>query len=242
MKNLYGLLESIVPPFFIFLASYLLHRRELKKIELTSSKELYKIKVELTESEKRNKAYLENKIVANKKSEYLPRIMTLKNAAFLEKSVEEVFNKTRATSFMVFIGVNGKYDLKNISCIWYQYKNSEDDDVNPILAYRNVDISKDDFYKSVLSRISKKDSEYEKIDTMKMPKSILKDIYGQEQISFSRVGFLSRRPIDSENDFMMFFQFATDSDNGDFSHIEESIIKLNIDSKIKPNIIQLQNV
>lgn len=219
-------------------AAVLLHKREMKKIALETRKAEYQLQHKLSEAIKEKEKLKQDREVAVKKSEFLPRIMKLKTSILIERAVKDIFEHTRATRFLILIGVNGKYELNCISCIWYDYK-KEEDDINPIDAYKNVDITDDLYYKRIIKKISDDNNAVEKIHTLSMTDSVLKDIYFEEQIVNSRVGFLSRKPIDSENDFMMFYSVSSDHDE-DFPKREERFIKMKLNSDIRPNIKKLE--
>lgn len=223
-------LSAIIGQLVILLGLFLLHKREMSKIKLDRQKLLLeKVKAE------------EERDVAVKKLEYLPKIMSIKNSITLEKHIQQIFKKTKATSFLILIGVNGKTSLNHISCIWYRYKNQEDD-IDPITSYRNVDITNDAFYKDVLYKIDRNKSYYEMIHTMKMPESIIKTIYYEEQITHSIIGNISRRPIDENNDFLMFFSIRTDADTEEgYSKEEVDHIKLIMDGSVKPLLTEIQS-
>ena len=182
----------------------------------------------------------EERDIAVKKLEYLPRIMNIKNSLNLEKRVKEMFKKTKATSFLLFIGVNGKTSVNHVSCIWYRYKD-ENTEIDAIETYRNVDITKDEYYKDMMYKVSKDLNYYHFVDTMKMPKGLLKTIYYDEEITHSIVGKLARKPIDEDNDFLMFFSLRTDEDTETgYTEDEVNNIRLIINGKIKPLIDKIQ--
>lgn len=172
--------------------------------------------------------------IAVKTAEYLPRIMAMKNASNLNNIIDDLFSKTKATRFLILIGVNGKYDLNHISCVWYKYKNAEDD-VNPISEYKHIDISQDNQYKKMLSSIRTNPESFYNIKTMGMEQGILKDIYFEEQITHAKVGYLGKENIDKENDAVMFFSIATDNER-EFSDTEKRYIRRRIHSDLKQSV------
>lgn len=224
----------IITEFITIISLGLLHYREIRRIKNQEKELKQKSLVQIAKvTEERN--------IAIKKLEYLPRIMSIKNPLILQKYVDEIFEKTRATRFLFLIGVNGKTSLNHVSCIWYKYKNPKDD-INPIVSYKNIDISEDTFYKNMIHNLSKNPTYIENITTMKMPNSILKHIYFNEQVTYSKIGFVNRDKIDEKNDFLLYYSIASDMDdeNG-FTDKEGTAIKLIMDSKIKPFMEQLKN-
>jgi hypothetical protein len=220
------IIPSILTSLTLLIPAYLLHKREMRKIKNeVSFKEL-----QLNKSK-------ELSLLNMKKADYLPRIMTLRNSSSITHAVQEIFNLTKATRFLIFIGVNGKFDLNSVSCVWYLYKN-EKDNVDAIKKYASVDITEDSFYKGLLKKVSKYTHKYEEIETLKMPESLLKHIYYEEEVTHTKIGFLNREEIDKENDFLAFFSVSTDEDEG-YTPMEKSIIKRIVDSQIKTNLISI---
>lgn len=228
IETLIDTLNVLIPSILIFISTIItgrwLHKREMIKVKKTVQKAEEKAEV------------------SSKRSEYIPRIMSLSNGMDLKRAVNEIFEKTKATRFLILIAVNGKYDLNSVSCLWFHYKN-ESHEVDPTYIYNNVDITEDTFYKGMLKKISKYSHHYVDVDTRKMPQSILKDIYLDEEVMHSKVGFLTRAPIDGENDMLAFFSCATDEDTDEgFSEHENNLIKLIVNSRIKPSMEELQGL
>lgn len=228
-KELFDFLEAVMPVASTFMLGLFLHKREMKKIKVSMSK------VEESERKAKIEAHLKDK-----QSSYIPRIMTLRNSVEIKEAVDEIYKHTKATRFLILIAVNGKHDLNSVSCIWYHYRNQEDD-VNPAKSYSNVDITEDVFYKGMLKHIAKYQHDFFNINVLKMPQSVLKDIYYEEQITHSKVGFLSRAKIDDENDMLTFFSCSTDADDDNgFTQREKNKIKLIVNGTIKPSMEQIQ--
>lgn len=222
-------ISAIIAQVVILLGLILVHKREMDKIKIERQKLiLAKAKAE------------EERDIAVKKLECLPKIMSIKNSITLERYVQQILKSTKASSFLLLIGVNGKTSLNHVSCIWYRYQDANDD-IDPISSYRNVDITNDPFYKDILYKIDRNSNYYEMIDTLKMPASILKTIYYKEQITHSIVGNISRRPIDDENDFLMFFSIRTDEET-EIGYTKEEVdeIRLIMDGSIKPLLNKIQ--
>ena len=226
--GLIGLTKVLVPSILVFITGWNLHKRELSKIKREADIDRQKLILEKAKIK-------EERDIAFKKLEYLPRIAALKNITKIQRAVDQIFKRTKATRFLILIGVNGKTSLNHVSCFWYDYKNV-DDDINPLDAYKNIDISGDYFYRSMMRNLGKNNDHIEEIDVLRMPESILKDIYYEEQITYSRVGFLTRSPIDNDNDFLMYYSVATDSDEGDFTEDEKRLINVKVQNQIKPNV------
>ena len=226
--ELIDLIKTLVPSVLVFITGWNLHKREIKKIQTNEDR----IRQDLILEKAKLK---EERDIAFKKLEYIPRIAALKNVVKIQRAVDQIFKKTRATRFLILIGVNGKTSMNHVSCFWYDYKNQEDD-IDPIDAYKNLDVSDDEFYRNMLKRLGTYTDHIEEIDVMNMDDSILKDIYFDEQITYSRVGFLSRSKIDEDNDFLMYYSVSTDSDDGDFTNREKRFINMKVNNQIKPNV------
>lgn len=182
----------------------------------------------------RKKELINNKLrTENKHNElkldFLNRIMDLTSVNQIIEAIEKVFTLTKADRFLILVAVNGKEDFNVVSVIFEQHKKNYK--VNAIGTYRNIRI--DQTYKQMLKNCEVND--VITLCTKEMPNSLLKSFYEVEGVQFSKVRFLARKPIDGENDFLVFSSLATHNEK-DFTPREKTIIKTIYETAIKPNI------
>lgn len=164
------------------------------------------------------------------KLKFLDRIMDLEFINQIGESVNRIFEETVADRFLILVAKNGKSDFNVVSVVFEAHKNAKYR-INAIARYRNVHIDKQ--YKNML-----KESEnygMVKLETAKMPDSVLKDFYLLEGVKFSKIRHLARRPIDKDNDFLVYSSIST-HENKDFDNLDLAFIKTQFDGTIKPCI------
>jgi hypothetical protein len=163
------------------------------------------------------------------KLDFFSRIYGVNHFNRINDAVNYIFNKTSADRFLILIAVNGKTDFNVVTVIYELRKNKGNDGMKPI--YKNVQI--DNEYRLMLKTAEK--NELVKLETKKMRDSKLKTFYKIEGVSFSHVRFLIRRPIDDNNDFIVFSSLATHRTT-DFTDSEVMMSQLQYDGVIIPSI------
>jgi len=203
----------------VLVPSYFLHLKEIKKLKL----ETLKYKNSLVESQ--------SEIVkTNLKLDYFNRAMDISRINPIIDSVSSMFEKTKASRFLILIAVNGK-DSFNIVSVIFEHHKTNGNKVNAIGTYRNVNI--DDNYRDLLKKTEREKTV--EIETSKLDNCILKDFYHLEDIKHSKIVFLSRNKIDQDNDFVVYSSLATHEEES-FSRNENAFIKTCYEGTIIPNI------
>lgn len=150
------------------------------------------------------------------KTAYYPQIMGLKNGKLINECIDRLFQHTKATRFLILVGINGKEAMQHVSVVLPRTKDVVE--VNPAV-YQNVPTDKD--YIQRLKHLEKV-GEVE-IDVFEMPRGMLKSIYYKEMISHSILKFIARTKIDANNDAFAFCSVATDTEEP-FSTYDKIII------------------
>lgn len=210
----------------ILLPILLNHYFDLIKIrkQYKQDKNLFeKQKTELKTVKKENREY-EIKI------SLFDRIMDITAINMIKESVNRMFNQTKADRFLILIAINGKHDFNVVSVIFEQHKSSLGE-YNAIGRYHNINI--DNCYRNILKRSEHED--YVLFDTATEKNCLLKDFYDIEDIKHSLIKHLVRKPIDEDNDFLVFSSVATHDDN-EFTNLEKTILKTEYESHIIENI------
>lgn len=213
------IIVSFIASLGILIPALLLHFREVGKHKL----ELLKLNREL-----------DLKISENRKNElkidFFNRAMDLTSINPIIDAVDRIFKSTKADRFLILIAINGKENFNIVSVIFEQHKNDKYK-VNAIGTYRNIGI--DNAYREMLKKSEFLDCV--DLETATMTNGILKEFYEMEGVKFSKIKFLSRQKIDSENDFVIYSSIATHTNNA-FNKRENTIIKTNYENTIIPKI------
>ena len=154
---------------------------------------------------------------ANAKASFYPRIMQLKKLNAVNESVLRMFAQTKVTRFLILVGANGKHEMNDISAIFCRNKINQE--INQKELYKHIKVDKD--YRERLKSVEKNGDVW--LDVFEMPRGLLKSIYFKEEVSFSTIKFVSRNPIDKENDSIVYCSIATD-DEYDFTAFDKAII------------------
>jgi hypothetical protein len=213
--SLMTLIGGIVP-------SYLLHKKEVKKLKLQAVK--YKNHLIASETEH---------VKTELKLDYFNRAMDISRINPIINSVNNVFEKTKASRFLILIAINGKDSFNVVSVIFEHHKPSLNKR-NAIGTYRNVTI--DNHYRTLLKKTEQEKSV--NITTKDLDDCILKDFYKIEKVTHSKLFFLSRNKIDEDNDFVIYSSIAT-YDEEDYSREEKAHIKTCYESTVIPNIAKV---
>lgn len=212
--GLFSALSVIIVAFFKWKEAILNYKKAIKeKDELIKFHEIDKRNIEV-------------------KLEFFNRIHSVKFFNEINNAVDKIFKYTSADRFFIFIAINGKTDFNIVTSIFQRRKDNDKKHVRP--KYDNIPI--DDSYKNMLKDAQVK--EVIKLTTEFMEECKLKGFYEYEKVNFSQVRFLSRKPIDDENDFIVFSSLAKHGDS-DFTAMETVLNQLQYDSIIKPSINEI---
>lgn len=233
ISSIFGYLVVLIPAILGFL-----NQRKNFKLKLISleneKKEIEKVHLEEKKEHLKKAAELSNSWEQiDLKTSFYMQIMQLRNTDVIKTTVSRVFKETSATRFIALIGVNGKSEMNFVSAIMFEYKH-EQNKISPIKRYSNLKI--DDPYKLILKRTEADGSE--SLTVSEMPKSLLKDIYINEEVNQSEVVFGFRKPIDKFNDFLLYFSWAKEEDVK-FTSIEKMIFRSETQGEITQAIDNL---
>lgn len=199
---------------------------EHKSKMLINEEELKKIKAEyelaLLEKDMLKKEKEETQI----KLDFLNRIMDFEFINEISESVARMFEKTKADRFLILVAKNGKVDFNIVSVVFEQHKKLEYR-INAIARYRNVHIDND--YRQLLKEAEK--NGVVRLEVEKMHDSVLRDFYLNEGVKFSKIRFLARKPIDNDNDFLVYSSIST-HESKDFTKNELVEIKTQYEGTI----------
>lgn len=146
-------------------------------------------------------------------------------------AVIKMMENSKVDRFLVFIAVNGKTELSNVTCIFQKYKGDKAE-LDAIAVYRGLKV--DDHYIKLLKK-----TELEGTITVNLgdlETSLIKDIYEGEGVKYSRWKFICRVNIDEKNDVIAYCSASTFS-NEDYNSQDLLAIKLHFESSIKPSFI-----
>lgn len=214
----------------LFTAGFFKSRSARKREKKQRDEEDEKRRLEIENLQLENNQLKNEKKETEQKLDFINRILDLEFINQIGESVNRMFAQTKADRFLILVARNGKVDFNIVSVVFEQHKKTEFR-INAIARYRNVHI--DNSY-----RIMLKDAErygMVQIETAKMPDSVLKDFYEMEGITFSKVRFLARKPIDNDNDFLVYSSLST-HEKTDFTKREKAYIKTQYEGTIFPCI------
>ena len=223
MEELIGLLAGAVIPLII----WLLDGKDIKK---KNDLEIKKLNLE-NENLKLAKHQIEvEKKEVEEKLQYLDRMLDLEFINDLSDAVDNIFEHTKADRFLILLAKNGKTDFNIVNVVFEQHKNKKFR-INAIARYRNVKI--DLVYKEMLKK-AEHVGDIE-LNVSNMEDSLLKHFYEFEGVNHSIVKHLARKPIDEDNDFLIFSSLATHGEEG-YSKVEKAHIKTQYEGVIIPSL------
>ncbi|WP_157811690.1 hypothetical protein [Tenacibaculum sp. SZ-18] len=174
----------------------------------------------------------DNKVI--KEGAYmLSNLMKLNLYDELSNINKKIYSRTKAMRFIVFVAVNGKTSPNTVYAVFGHRKDDPDVDKK----YKGVEVDSD--YVLRLKELENKGSLI--IETLSMPKGMLKDIYYEQLITYSYLKFIKRYSLSEEDDALVYCSVATDLDEG-FVSMETTEIDLLISSEIKPLIDKIITV
>lgn len=166
----------------------------------------------------------------NIKLNFIDRIMDLEFINQIGEAVNEMFENTKADRFLILVAKNGKTDFNVVNVVFEQHKRTEYR-INAIARYRNVHV--DNAYREMLKEVELKG--VVQMETATMPKGVLRTFYEMENVTFSKVRHLARKPIDDGNDFLVYSSVST-HEKEDFTPHELMFTKTIFEGIIIPGI------
>lgn len=225
------MIEGLIGAFITALFSFIVWLIDRRKEKIKSDLEIEKLKTEIEKNKQETEVLKKEKKETEIKLQFLNRIMDLEFINEIGEAVNRIFESTKAGRFLILVAKNGKVDFNTVSVVFEQHKEAKYR-INAIARYRNVQI--DDEYKKMLKEAERNGLVH--IKTSQMPEdSILRDFYELEGITHSKVRFLARKPIDSDNDFLVYSSLST-YEKKDFTKSELAFIKTQYEGTILPCI------
>lgn len=222
------LLVSMLGFVGLLVPALLLHSREKRKME-------FNFKETLKERDKKLKKAQRKINEFEIKTTLFDKIMDISSVKKIEESVERIFKDTTADRFLIIIAVNGLHGFNAISVIFEQHKSAEYN-THAIARYRNVKI--DDVYREMLKQTEKTD--YVVFNTESETDSLLKDIYELEGINHSLIKHIARKPVNEEDDFLVYSSVSTHNIKK-YTKKERTLINREYEGSIKPSINKVLN-
>lgn len=214
----------------LFTAGFFRSRSERKREKNQREEEDEKRRLEIEQLKLENEKLKSEKEETEIKLNFLNRIMDLEFINKISESVNRIFDKTKAERFLILVAKNGKEEFRIVSVVFEAHKKAEFR-INAIARYRNVHI--DNEYRNMLKEAERYG--VVQLETSKMPDSLLKDFYEMEGVTFSKVRFLARKPIDDNNDFLVYSSIST-HEKTDFTKRGLTYIKTEFEGVIMPCI------
>lgn len=213
------ILIALISGISVVLPAFFIYKRDIKKLRYE-----YDEKIEGHIQEKK-----EHKI----KADVLDKLLDFSSFNTIKRNVDEIFKKTKADRFLILIAINGKTNFKIVSVVFEQHKKS-DYEINAIARYRNLEI--DDDYKEMLKLSEREGAVHLKTDSMR--ECLLKQIYLDEEVTFSDIRHIARIHIDDDNDLLVYSSLATHSVKP-FTERERTRAKIIYDSGIRETLIEV---
>lgn len=147
-------------------------------------------------------------------------------------TVIKMMNDSNVDRFLIFVAVNGKTELRKVTCIFQKYKHDENG-MDAVSVYKGLKV--DNTYVRYLYD-TEKHGEIT-LQAEKIEPSLVKDIYESEGVKWSNWKFICRLNIDGRNDLIAYCSAATFNEEG-FNNKDLLAIKLNFESSIKPTFME----
>lgn len=226
METILTIAGIIVPAILTYVIALKNHKRELKKM-----KQDYEI--EMAKLQDSNNLLTQQQIESDLKLIYYNQIINFTSFNTIRNSVKKMFEKTKATRFLILIAMNGKTDFRVVNAVFQQHK-EDDYEIDAISTYKNIEI--DVPYQQML-KLTKVKPVVE-LETVKMKDQILKDYYQDEGINHALVRQLLRQRIDDDNVFLIYSSIGTHYDKK-FTRAEKTFIKTHYENTIKPKLSEI---
>lgn len=147
-------------------------------------------------------------------------------------AVIRMMDTSKVDRFLMFIAVNGKTDLNNVTCIFQKYRGDKAE-IDAVAVYKGLKV--DTTYVKMLKEMEREGEIT--IETEKLDPCLIKDIYESENVAWSNWRFIGRINIDERNDVIAFCSAAT-FDKDKYTQKDMLSIKLNFESVIKPDFMK----
>jgi hypothetical protein len=146
-------------------------------------------------------------------------------------AVIKIMDVSKVDRFLMFIAINGKTELNNVTCIFQKYRNDESG-VDAVAVYRGLKV--DNTYVKMLKEMEREGEIT--VCTEELTPCLIKDIYESEKVTWSNWKLIGRINVDNDNDVIAFCSAATYSDKA-YTNQDMLSIKLHFESSIKPNFL-----
>lgn len=150
----------------------------------------------------------------------------------LYDAVINMMEKSNVDRFLIFLAINGKVDLKHVTCIFQKFRDDKRT-IDAVSVYKGLEVDND--YLEKLKRLELYGELI--VETNAEAPSLIKSIYESEGINWSRWKFIGRVNIDEKNDLISYCSAATFKEK-DFNSKDLLAIKLNVEGIIKPEILK----
>jgi len=153
----------------------------------------------------------------------------------LYDAVIKIMEHSKVDRFLIFIAINGKTELSNVTCVFQKYKHDKAE-LDAIAVYRGLRV--DEHYVKMLKKMEFEGEVH--INVAELEPSLIKNIYENEQVTFSKWNFIGRISMDDKNDVIAYCSASTFDLEG-YDSKDLLAIKLHFDSSIKPRFIKTIN-
>jgi hypothetical protein len=153
----------------------------------------------------------------------------------LYDAVIKIMEHSKVDRFLIFIAINGKTELSNVTCVFQKYKHDKAE-LDAIAVYRGLKV--DEHYVKMLKKMEFDGHVH--INVAELEPSLIKNIYESEHVTFSKWDFIGRINIDDKNDVIAYCSSSTFDLEG-YNSKDLLAIKLHFDSSIKPRFIKTIN-
>lgn len=130
----------------------------------------------------------------------------------LRESVDRVLVETNADRFLILMAHNGKEEMRFATAIYEQHKNTDKTIFSFGATNKYIKIEFDDEYRHMLKHAEKEG--VFRMETAKMPESLLKNIYISERVNYSNCYFIKRYPEykSHDKDLLLYCTLASHND------------------------------
>ncbi len=163
--------------------------------------------------------------------------VTLNTFQHIEQQVDQMFQQTNATRFLILSATRSEKLGTNISAI-YEHSNEEKAQISVGATGRYVNVIGDEHYEAMLNKIE--EFEYELFWTDTMQTSLLQQIYEAEKVVCSYVILIGKYQIDEHKERVIYCSIATHNPEGFLDEYQQEFIRLARNIRFK--IDEVQNI
>jgi len=147
-------------------------------------------------------------------------------------AVINLMSHSKVDRFLIFIAVNGKTELNNVTCIFQKFRNDMAT-LDAVSVYKGLKV--DQHYVQLLKQMELNGEVT--LQTAAIEPSLIKDIYENEKVKWSKWKFIGRINIDENSDVITYCSAASFEDT-EFDSQDTLAIKLNVEGVVKPEILK----